>query len=175
MKNPYPLLFVALLVLNGCATQPSLPINYYQPPDTRGTATIVGEDNSTIPLLFDNNTIFIALVDGLPVREPRTTGKIPIAVPAGLCRVSVAQQLGAFFGGASFEFEAKPDMKYRVRYQQDLEGTNFFNRPLGPAGGPTFFWIEELESGARITSQVRVQVTTGNRATPIPIFIPKGK
>src|ERR1051326_2972601 len=164
--------FVAVLVilLSGCAARPPIPIEYYEPPRDGPTATIIGEEsvNSLVPLLFDNNTVFVEVVDYRRVRDARSTGKIPLTIAAGKRHVMVAQQLGSLSGGYSFDFEAKAGVAYRVRYQQDLEGTNLLNRPLGQAGGPTFFWIEELESGKPVTEKVRTYVRSDYKS-PTPI------
>lgn len=170
------LAYLAIL-LASCASQPRHPITYYEPPSEAGSPTLVGEDslNSIVPLLFDNNTVFVGVVDGLPVRDPRRTGKEPLPIRPGLRKVVVAQRLGSFFGSTSLEFEVVSGRTYVIRHQQDLEGTNFMTRPMGQAGGPTFFWIEEQTTGKRMTEQVRVNVTTGQSYTPVPIFIPKGK
>lgn len=176
-----PALFKALLVstvfavISGCATQPRMPIAYYQPPATGATATIIGSDElNVVPFLFDNYTVHIEGVDGLPVREPRTTGKNVVTLPAGVRRVRVVHQMGAFYGGTLLEFTAKAGASYRAFAQQDLEGTTFWNRPLHGIGGPTFFWIEDLSTGEKVTEQVRAMVGSQQSQT-IPIFIPRGK
>lgn len=169
------LAFVFLIA--GCASRPQMPINYYTPQASNDNASIIGEDslNSLIPVLFDNLTVYLESVDGLPVREARGTGKQALTIGSGRHRVRVVHQMGSFYGGTLLEFEAKSGRNYRAHAQQDLEGTNLFTRPLGGIGGPTFFWIEEMESGERVTEQTRAMVGTTNQSTPIPIFIPRGK
>lgn len=164
-----------LLAASGCATQPRIPITYYEPPATGATATIVGSDElNVVPFLFDNYTVHIESVDGLPVREPRSTGKNMLTLSAGPHRVRIVHQMGAFYGGTLLEFTAKAGANYRAFAQQDLEGTTFWNRPLHGIGGPTFFWIEDLASGEKATEQVRAMVGSQQTQT-IPIFIPRGK
>jgi hypothetical protein len=166
---------IVALLIPACATTSLPPVVYYEAPSEGDTATIVGEDsfNSIVPVLFDNNTIFVERVDGRPVRDPRSTGKAPLKIAAGKRYVGVAQALGSFYGSTYFEVNIEPGKAYRVRYQQDLEGMNLLTRPMGQAGGPTFFWIEEADSGHRVTEQTRVTVTSNYRSTYIPIFIKK--
>jgi hypothetical protein len=170
---------VVLILLGGCAARPPIVIEeYYEPPSDGPTATIVGEEsvNSLVPFIFDNNTIFVNRVGYLVVRDAPSTGKIPLTIAAGKQRVVVAQRLGSLSGYCLLDFEAKAGVAYRVRYERDLEGTNFFNRTPGQAGGPTFFWIEELESGKPVTEKARGYVGSDPRAPiPIPIFIPRSR
>lgn len=174
---PLRAFFIATIfaVASGCATQRRMPITYYVPPATGATASLIGRDElNVVPLLFDNYTVHIESVDSLPVRDARTTGKTVLMLNAGTRRVRVAHQMGAFYGGTQLEFTAKAGASYRAFAQQDLEGTNFWTRPLHGIGGPTFFWIEDLATGEKVTEQVRAMVGSQQTQT-IPIFIPRGK
>jgi hypothetical protein len=167
----------ALMLASACATRPSYPISYYEPPVEGELASIVGQDtrNAILPFIFDNNTTFVESVDGLPIRAPRETGKTPLNLSAGKHSINVAQQMGAFHGGTTFQLEVKKGARYVVHSQQDTEGTTFWTRQVHEAGGPTFFWIEDANTGEKATDQVRIMVNADQRGMAYPIYIPKSK
>lgn len=153
------------LVLSACApTYSTDPYEWYEPP-SGAVATIVGEESFA---LTDYNTLYVEYVDNLKVRDARTTGRSPLNLAAGERSVYVVQKFGTFRGSFPFTFEAKAGVAYRVRYERD-ESVSFMKRPMGPVGGPTFFWIEEAVSGKPVTERVLTPVDSDYRN---PIFVP---
>jgi hypothetical protein len=169
------MLLIFCLALASCATAPRYPITYYEAPNKADSATIVGEQslNSLIPVLFDDNKVYVAMVEDDPVRDPRRTATEPLSLQPGHRAVVVAQRMGRFHGATSLEFDAVSGVAYVIRYQQNLEGTNFMTRPIWRVGGLTFFWIEEQATGKRVSEQVEVNVTVDQQSAPFPIFIPR--
>jgi hypothetical protein len=166
------LCFAIASLAAACSSAPQRSIRYYDVASEAGWPTITGQVVGTII----TTTVYIEAVDGLPVRDPETSGEKPVVIAPGVHVIHVSQRMGQYFATVPFQIDAKSGATYRAHAQQDLDSVNWFHRPiLGDAGGPTFFWIEDAQTGEPVTPQRRINVSTNGSGSVMPIIVPRGR
>lgn len=163
----------ALLLLAGCTTPVETPGAAPTPPATGSEssdvkpspgskatpkpapvvvakpASITGSEESST--MFDNFTAYVAAVDGHPVAAERTGWNVPLVLPAGPRRLTVAFIRGVFTARTEVQLQARPEASYQLKFATDAQlfGKNSYCE----------FWIEDKATGEKVLAPTRVPLT----------------
>ncbi|HSI48079.1 MAG TPA: hypothetical protein VLA61_07410 [Ideonella sp.] len=160
----------AVMTLAGCATPPqstvaaSRPVPSMRPDQTK--AVLVGESAGGML----NGGIFAVSINDKPVKNSPATATEPISLEVGKTKLITVLRAGVFVGSTVLSFDAAPNTTYRIRAAQDTDKP-WYQQQIYAAGGDTFFWIENYDTGEIVSEKVKVFVkSSANSAVFIPLI-----
>jgi hypothetical protein len=83
--------------------------------------------------------------------------------------------MGGFFGATTVTFEAKAGIVYKVRAKLEDDDKPWYAKSIYAAGGPTAFWVEEIETGKVVSDKAVAYVTVERQPTLYIPVIPRQK
>jgi hypothetical protein len=112
-------------------------------------ASITGSEESST--MFDNFTAYVAAIDGHPVAADRAGWNVPLSLPAGPRRLTVAFMRGVFTARTEVQFQARSEASYLLKFATDAQifGKNSYCE----------FWIEDKATGEKVVAPTRVPLT----------------
>jgi len=101
--------------------------------------------------MFDNFTAYVTAIDGKTVAAGRTGWNVPLPLPAGPRRLTVAFARGQFAAQADMQFFARPEAIYQLKFATDAQ---IFGK-----SSYCEFWIVDTATGEKVLAPTRVPLT----------------
>ena len=112
-------------------------------------ASITGSEETST--LFDNFTVFVSAIDGVPVTNGRAGWNTSLPLKAGPRRLTLGFNRGVFAAQTEIMFIAASETAYQVKFATDaqLMGKNSYCE----------FWIVNAATDEAVTARVRAPLT----------------
>ena len=129
--------------------QTAAPVAKPAPPVELPPASITGSEETST--MFDNFTVFVSAIDGVPVANGRDGWNTTRQLKAGPRRLTLAFNRGVFAAQTEIMFTAASETAYQVKFATDAQlfGKNSYCE----------FWIVNAATGEAVTARVRAPLT----------------
>lgn len=131
------------------ATATPAPVGRPAPVVELPPASITGSEETST--MFDNFTVFVSAIDGVPVAGGRAGWSTSLPLKAGQRHLTLSFSRGVFAAQAEIMFKAASETAYQVKFATDAQlfGKNSYCE----------FWIVNVATGELVTPRVRAPLT----------------